>query len=256
MSQVIKNKVTTTPWSLKLRPRVGDTVSESGSDYQNISGRNSQPSLNPQDWKSTSIISKAYVDSQDQITLNSSKAYTDSKTPSGGAQLVYFNFTDPNLPGATIFDLNNPPVTNNNALKNNVDYLYVGIDSSTWVYKTSPAGYTTKPMTNNLLNQIEIYGNNTSQLHWNGKEVTAMSSGTHTVGSPTIGGVVTPLPDQFSYDLACDTGATLTWAIGSGYTFRVAGQASGTPPPTMLEGQFCTVSKRIGTNEIRVRGLT
>lgn len=178
----------------------------------------------------------------------------DSKIPTNTSQLVYINTNDPAT--ATIFDLNNPPTTNNNALKSDVNNLYVGIDSSTWVYKTSPAGYTTKPVTNNLLNQIEVTGNQTSQLTWNGKEVTAMSSGTHTIGSPTVAGVVTPLPDQYSYDVASDVGVTVSWAIQAGYTWRVAGQAIGTAPPPMTEGQFCTVSKRMGTNEIRVRGLT
>jgi hypothetical protein len=178
----------------------------------------------------------------------------DSKIPVNASQLVYINTDNPAT--ATIFDLNNPPTTNNNALKLDVNNLYVGIDSSTWVYKTSPAGYTTKPVVNNLLNQIEVAGNQTSQLTWNGKEVTAMTSGTHTVGSPTVAGVVTPLPDQYSYDVASDVGVTVSWAIQAGYTWRVAGQAVGTAPPAMTEGQFCTVSKRMGTNEIRVRGLT
>lgn len=55
--------------------------------------------------------------------------------------VVYFNSTNPST--ATIFDLNNPPVVNDNALKNNTANLYIGTDASTWVYKTTPAGYTT-----------------------------------------------------------------------------------------------------------------
>ncbi len=98
-----------------------------------------------------------------------------------------------------------------------------------------------------LLNQIEVSGNQTVQLTWNGKEVTAMTSGLHTIPNT--------LPDQFSYDVAADDGATVTWAITAPFTWRVAGLAVGVAPPSMTAGQFCTVSKRIGTNEIRVRGL-
>ena len=43
---------------------------------------------------------------------------------------VYFNSTDPST--ATIFDTANPPVTNNNALKNQDCAVYVGADGSFW----------------------------------------------------------------------------------------------------------------------------
>lgn len=53
---------------------------------------------------------------------------------------VYVNGTNPN--SATIFDLNNPPTTNNNALKSNDSYIYVGTDGSFWVWNTSTNSYT------------------------------------------------------------------------------------------------------------------
>lgn len=173
------------------------------------------------------------------------KAQLDANVPINNTQIVYVNSTDPNT--ATIFDLNNPPVTNNNALKTDVNNLYVGTDNSTWVYNSSTSTYVTKAIVNNLLNQIEVSGNQTAQLYWNGKEVTAMTSGLHTIPAT--------LPDQFSYDVASDFGVTVTWAITAPHTWRVAGLAVGVAPPAMTAGQFCTVSKRIGTNEIRVRGL-
>jgi hypothetical protein len=46
------------------------------------------------------------------------------------ATIVYFNSTTPST--ATIFDLANPPVTNNNALKNLDTAIYVGTNGSTW----------------------------------------------------------------------------------------------------------------------------
>ena len=70
--------------------------------------------------------------------------------PKSYSNIVYVNATSPTT--ATIFDTNNPPVTNNNALKLDVNNLYIGNDASTWVYITSPAGYVTKviPATSNF----------------------------------------------------------------------------------------------------------
>jgi hypothetical protein len=197
----------------------------------------------PVTFNTDSVLNKSSVGG---ITTSDALNLLDSKIPVGTAQLVYFNFTDPNSVSATIFDLSNPPTVNNNALKADVKNLYVGTDSSTWVYKTSPAGYTIKPATS-LLNQIEVSGNQTAQLYWNGMEITAMTSGLHTIPNT--------VPAQFSYDVAADVGVIVTWALGVGLTWRVAGLAAGVAPPSMIEGQFCTVSRRIGTNEIRVRGL-
>lgn len=95
--------------------------------------------------------------------------------------------------------------------------------------------------------QIEVSGNQTADVLWNGKEITFMTSGLLTIPST--------LPSEYSFALAADSGVTITWAITAPHTWRVAGLTVGTPPPTMTAGQFCQVSKRIGTNEIRVRGL-
>lgn len=75
-------------------------------------------------------------------TQNAVKVYVDGKIGGGDfANVVYVDSTDPNT--ATIFDLNNPPVTNDNSLKNDIGNLYIGTNNSTWTYKTSPAGYYT-----------------------------------------------------------------------------------------------------------------
>lgn len=72
----------------------------------------------------------------------------NSALPATYTKIVYVNATSPIT--ATIFDLNNPPVTNDNLLKNDVNNLYIGNDSSTWVYNGST--YTTKvvPATSNF----------------------------------------------------------------------------------------------------------
>lgn len=98
-----------------------------------------------------------------------------------------------------------------------------------------------------LTPQIEVSGSQTVHAGWNGKEVTFMSSGLLTI--PNF------LVDEFSFALAADSGVTITWAIASPFTWRVAGLPVGDAPPTMTDGQFCQVSRRKGTNEIRVRGL-
>ena len=63
--------------------------------------------------------------------------------PTNYAKVVYVNATSPTT--ATIFDLNNPPVTNDNLLKNDTSNLYIGNDASTWVYNGST--YVTKAVT-------------------------------------------------------------------------------------------------------------
>jgi hypothetical protein len=57
------------------------------------------------------------------------------------AKTVYVNDTSPST--ATIFDENNPPATNNNALKADDVNLYIGSNGSTWTYNTSTSTYNT-----------------------------------------------------------------------------------------------------------------
>lgn len=64
------------------------------------------------------------------------------------SKMVYVNSDNPAT--ATIFDTENPPITNHDDLKNNADNLYIDIEATTWVYKTTPAGYETKEIKNNL----------------------------------------------------------------------------------------------------------
>jgi hypothetical protein len=66
----------------------------------------------------------------------------NNKIPVNYSKVVYVNNVNPN--SATIFDLNNPPVTNDNALKSDVANLYVGTDASGWVYNSTALNYVTK----------------------------------------------------------------------------------------------------------------
>ena len=71
--------------------------------------------------------------------------YKNSLIPNNFTKVVYVNNNNPN--GATIFDLNNPPVTNDNLLKSDVNNLYIGTDASTWVYNVATLNYITKVVT-------------------------------------------------------------------------------------------------------------
>lgn len=76
---------------------------------------------------------------------DSSKNYTDSKIPTNYSKIVYVDNVNPN--SATIFDLNNPPTVNDNALKTDASNLYIGTDGSAWVYNSVTLNYVTKTVT-------------------------------------------------------------------------------------------------------------
>ena len=76
--------------------------------------------------------------------------YKNSLIPDNFTKVVYVNNNNPN--GATIFDLNNPPVTNDNLLKSDVNNLYIGTDASTWVYNATSLNYVTKTITSETSN--------------------------------------------------------------------------------------------------------
>ncbi len=57
------------------------------------------------------------------------------------AKTVYVNATSPST--ATIFDENNPPATNDDALKSDDVNLYIGNNGSTWTFNTSTNTYNT-----------------------------------------------------------------------------------------------------------------
>ena len=73
-----------------------------------------------------------------------SASYINGVLPTDYSKVVYMNANTPAL--STIFDTNNPPVTNDDLLKNDTANLYIGTDASTWVYLTG-TGYVTKTVT-------------------------------------------------------------------------------------------------------------
>ena len=94
-------------------------------------------------------------------------------------------------------------------------------------------------------NQVEFSGNTTVATTWFEKEVTCIGNGLLTIPAT--------LPDEFNFCLRAE--AVVTWAITSPHTWRVNGLTVGSSPPSMVVGDFCQVSKRKGTNEIRITGI-
>lgn len=111
--------------------------------------------------------------------------YKNSLMPENYTNIVYVNANNPN--SATIFDLNNPPVTNDNLLKSDVNNLYIGTDASTWVYKTSTAIYETKIVTSSTSN---FYLSGTSTDAGNSKTANIKRTG-------RVGGGNAVDPDDF-----------------------------------------------------------
>jgi hypothetical protein len=76
------------------------------------------------------------------LTVQPDGSYAWESLPDAPAtgQNVYFNAENP--ASGTIFDTENPPVTNNNALKNNSDNTYYGTDGSVWTWNGT--AYVTK----------------------------------------------------------------------------------------------------------------
>lgn len=77
-------------------------------------------------------------------TVDAVIEYVQTNLGAEYSNIVYVNTVTPTT--ATIFDINNPPLNNNNSLKSDIANLYIGSDSSTWVYNTTISQYTTKPI--------------------------------------------------------------------------------------------------------------
>jgi hypothetical protein len=104
--------------------------------------------------------------------------YKNSLVPDNYTKVVYVNNNNPN--GATVFDLNNPPVTNDNLLKSDVNNLYIGTDASTWVYNATTVNYVTKTVTSNTSN---FYLSGTSTDAGNTKTASVYRTGKISVGA-------------------------------------------------------------------------
>jgi hypothetical protein len=105
--------------------------------------------------------------------------------PTTYTKIVYVNDTTPTT--ATIFDLENPPLINDNALKNDVNNLYIGTDASTWVYITSPAGYVTKTVSSETSN---FYLSGTTTDAGNSKTASISRDGKMSINGPPVNSLV------------------------------------------------------------------
>lgn len=123
------------------------------------------------------------ADANNTLTVGSDgKIYNAASATPEFAQTVYVNSTSPST--ATIFDLENPPTTNDNALKADVNNIYIGTDGSAWTYNSSTGTYSTYayptvPTVTETNNSIKV--NNTLQ-QWNVD--TTASTGIRTVTFP------------------------------------------------------------------------
>jgi len=134
-------------------------------------------------WNGTEWTTYASVYSKEEIDLIVANLEAQiSTSPGDYSKIVYVN--DINPATATIFDIINPPVTNDNLLKNDVNNLYIGTDASIWVYITSPAGYITKVIPN------------LSNFYFEGTTVDAGSNKTSIIerlGGAIFGGALTAI---------------------------------------------------------------
>lgn len=124
------------------------------------------------------------------------------------SQTVYFNSTNPST--ATIFSLENPPIVNNNALKDLDTAIYIGNDQSTWTSNgTSYSTYVAPASTEWILAgtaSTDAGSDKTSSIYRKGKVLIATNSSTQT----------TPLKDLH---LQNGGASLLTSAFGSGQIF-------------------------------------
>lgn len=148
-------------------------------------------------------------------TVDAVRAYVESKVPESFSKIVYVDSADPST--ATIFDIVNPPVTNDDALKADVANLYIGADVSTWTYKTSPAGYVTKtvtpPVAMGSINWTTT--NNVGNIY--------ASVGGGTVTTPIANPVTTVIPVGVIGTINGAVTGTTSWAINGGGLVSLTG---------------------------------
>jgi hypothetical protein len=80
------------------------------------------------------------LNAQNVATIKSPNGCSSATAPNF-AKMVYVNALTPAT--ATIFDLANPPTTNDNSLKSDVNNIYVGTDGKTYTYNSATSTYNT-----------------------------------------------------------------------------------------------------------------
>lgn len=128
-----------------------------------------------------------------------------SIVPDNYSNIVYVNTSNPN--SATIFDLNNPPVTNDDELKEDVTNLYIASDASTWVYKTTSDVYVTKIISS--ISNFFIAGTTTDA---GGNKTVAIERTGTVAGSPATSSnqFVTKAQHDLKGDMTTNTAQTVT----------------------------------------------
>jgi hypothetical protein len=152
----------------------------------------------------TGTVSETYVyDGTTWVKVNSApKEFSNS---------VFINTTNPST--ATIFDLNNPPTTNDNTLKANDNNIYIASDGSTWNYNTVTGTYSTYVVPANT----EWYFD-TSTVDAGGNK----TSGVWRSGNIGIGGFALPTSNATMYQTSSIKGLSLT-----GTSVQVGSTATG-----------------------------
>jgi hypothetical protein len=82
-----------------------------------------------------------YTDDANTILIDIEEGVVGGGSAQTFAKNVYFNATNPT--SATIFDLENPPLTNDDTLKEDSNNLYIGTNGQTWTYNSSTDTYST-----------------------------------------------------------------------------------------------------------------
>lgn len=143
------------------------------------------------------VIDFSTVNDSFYPSVKATKDYIDSIITSNYSKVVYVNSNNPNT--ATIFDLNNPPLVNDELLKNDVANLYIGLNSTTWVYNDDTLLYQTQSITSSSSN-FNLAGTSTDA--GNSKTANIKRTG-------RVGGANAVDPDDFvtkaQYDLLKST---------------------------------------------------
>jgi hypothetical protein len=90
----------------------------------------------------------------------------------------YSNVNSTSPSSATIFSLDNPPVTNDDSLKQNDSNLYIGTDGTTWVWNTSTSTYTTYAYPSSTKKILKTTRNTTTSIASPGNFLTSWPTST------------------------------------------------------------------------------
>jgi len=158
--------------------------------------------------------------------------YLNAKLATNYAKIVYVNATNPN--SATIFDLHNPPITNDNALKTDTNNLYIATDASTWIWDSILATYVTKSLaaTSNFYldgSSADAGSNKDANIHRTGSMTAALTvfkiSTNRTLSNTDNGKIIVltasatitipnGLMNGFNCSFSTLAGVTLTYSLG------------------------------------------